>query len=163
MEFPAGISTLQSITRTTMKKAFQTCVLLGLLLFQATGAFSQTKLDAETVADLQKTPRYAFVLTEERHFKGVLEMYDLLVSNGVEISDYEIVVKGKVVTQLVRGSELETFFQKYRSKVRVSVCSVAMEILNVPQEALFEGLEVVPTASVRMLQLQARGYNTLTY
>ena len=146
-----------------MKKAFQTCVLLGLLLFQATGAFSQTKLDAETVADLQKTPRYAFVLTEERHFKGVLEMYDLLVSNGVEISDYEIVVKGKVVTQLVRGSELETFFQKYRSKVRVSVCSVAMEILNVPQEALFEGLEVVPTASVRMLQLQARGYNTLTY
>ena len=146
-----------------MKKTFQTCVLLGLLLFPVQGAFSQTKLDTETVADLQKTPQYAFVLTEERHFKGVLEMYDMLVGNGVEISDYEIVVKGKVVTQLVRGSELETFFQKYKSKVRVSVCSMAMKILNVPEDALFDGLEVVPTASVRMLQLQAKGYNTLTY
>ena len=70
-----------------MKKTFQTCVLLGLLLFSVQGAFSQTKLDTETVADLQKTPQYAFVLTEERHFKGVLEMYDMLVGNGVEISD----------------------------------------------------------------------------
>lgn len=146
-----------------MKKALRIVALLCLMLFPAQRSFGQVSLDAETVADLQKTPRYAFVLTEERHFRGVLEMYDLLVSNGVPITDYEIVVKGKVVTQLVRGSELETFFQKYQSKVRVSVCSMAMKILNVPQEALFDGLEVVPTASVRMLQLQAKGYNTLTY
>ena len=146
-----------------MKKTFQTCALFCLLLFPAQGAFSQVQLDAETVADLQKTPRYAFVLTEERHFRGVLEMYDLLVSNGVPVTDYEIVVKGKVVTQLVRGSELETFFQKYKSRVRVSVCGMAMQILNVPKESLIDGLEVVPTASVRMLQLQAKGYNTLTY
>jgi intracellular sulfur oxidation DsrE/DsrF family protein len=43
------------------------------------------------------------------------------------------------------------------------VCSVAMRILKVPHESLFEGLDVVPSASVRMLQLQAKGYNTLTY
>ena len=64
---------------------------------------------------------------------------------------------------MVKGSELEAFFQKYKSKVRVSVCSVAMRILKVPHESLFEGLDVVPSASVRMLQLQAKGYNTLTY
>ncbi len=146
-----------------MKKVFQTLALCCLLLVTTQNAFGQVKLDPETVADLQKTPQYAFVLTEERHFKGVLEMYDLLVSNGVDIADYEIVVKGKVVTQLVRGSELEAFFQKYKSKVRVSVCSMAMEILKVPADSLFDGLDVVPTASVRMLQLQAKGYNTLTY
>lgn len=146
-----------------MKQAIKMGTLLFLLLFAAERTYGQQELDAQTVADLQKTQKYAFVLTEERHFKGVLEMYDLLVRSGVEVTDYEIVVKGKVVTQLVRGSELETFFQNYKSKVRVSVCSMAMRILNVPQEELFDGLEVVPTASVRMLQLQANGYNTLTY
>ncbi len=148
---------------TTMKYFLKFVPVLLILLMTAQVAYGQRTLDEQTVADLQKTPRFAFVLTEERHFKGVLEMYDLLVSNGVTITDYEIVVKGKVVTQLVRGSELEAFFQNYKSKVRVSVCSMAMQILNVPEEALFDGLEVVPTASVRMLQLQAKGYNTLTY
>tara|TARA_R110000868_G_scaffold114295_7_gene306274 strand:+ start:220 stop:621 length:402 start_codon:yes stop_codon:yes gene_type:complete len=123
----------------------------------------QKKLDQQAVADLQKTPKYAFVLTTERHFKGVLNMYDLLIENGVLIEDYEIVVKGKVVTQLVKDSELEKFFQKYKGKVKVSVCSVAMEKLGVAEETLFDGLNVTPTASVRVLQLQANGYNTLTY
>ena len=90
-------------------------------------------------------------------------MYDLLIENGVKIEDYEIVVKGKVVTQLVKGSELEEFFKKYKGKVKVSVCSVAMEKLGVAEETLFDGLDVTPTASVRVLQLQANGYNTLTY
>lgn len=146
-----------------MKYFLRSVPVLLILLMTAQGVCGQRALDEQAVADLQRTPQYGFVLTEERHFRGVLEMYDLLVSNGVPVTDYEIVVKGKVVTQLVRGSELETFFQKYKSKVRVSVCSMALEILKVPEDSLFDGLEVVPTASVRMLQLQARGYNTLTY
>jgi intracellular sulfur oxidation DsrE/DsrF family protein len=125
--------------------------------------YGQKKLDQQVVTDLQKTPKYGFILTTERHFKGVLSMYDLLIENGVEIEDYEIVVKGTVVTQLVKNSELEEFFQKYRGKVKVSVCSVAMEKLGVAEDTLFDGLDVTPTASVRMLQLQANGYNTLTY
>ena len=128
-----------------------------------TVAHGQKKLDQQTITDLQKTPIYAFVLTTDRHFKGVLSMYDLLIKNGVIIEDYEIVVKGKVVTQLVKKSELEEFFQKYKGKVKVSVCSVAMEKLGVAEDSLFEGLNITPTASVRMLQLQANGYNTLTY
>ena len=138
-------------------------VLIVLGLGAISNVSAQATLDADIVNDLKQTPKFAFVLTEERHFKGVLEMYDMLIASGVAITDYEIVVKGKVVTQLVKGSELEAFFQKYKSKVRVSVCSVAMRILKVPHESLFEGLDVVPSASVRMLQLQAKGYNTLTY
>jgi intracellular sulfur oxidation DsrE/DsrF family protein len=139
---------------------------IGLLLFTFLGTHAgqaQQILDETIVNDLSVNTKYGFVLTEERHFKGVLEMYDLLISSGVPITDYEIVVKGMVVKQLVKGSELETFFQKYRNKVKVSVCSVAMRILEVPEESLFDGLDVIPTASVRMLQLQAKGYNTLTY
>ena len=91
-----------------------------------TVAHGQKKLDQQTITDLQKTPKYAFVLTTERHFKGVLSMYDLLITSGVIIEDYEIVVKGKVVTQLVKNSELEAFFQKYtRMKLFPTACSLS--------------------------------------
>lgn len=146
-----------------MKSFFLKCGFLLVLLMGISGVKAQQVLDATIVNDLKVNTKYGFVLTEERHFKGVLDMYDLLIASGVPITDYEIVVKGKVVTQLTKGSDLEQFFEKYRGKVRVSVCSVAMRILQVPEDSLFEGLEVSPSASVRMLQLQALGYNTLTY
>ncbi|WP_396633373.1 DsrE family protein [Maribacter sp. R86514] len=146
-----------------MKNILRTLIVVTLMIISGAQVNAQKKLGQETVADLQKTPKYGFILTTERHFKGVLNMYDLLIENGVEIEECEIVVKGKVVTQLVRDSELEKFFQKYKGKVKVSVCSVAMKKLGVAKETLFDGLDVTPTASVRMLQLQANGYNTLTY
>jgi len=146
-----------------MNNILRTLLVVVVMIASGTQAYGQKKLDEQAVADLQKTPKYGFILTSERHFKGVLSMYDLLIENGVKIEDYEIVVKGKVVTQLVKGSELEEFFKKYKGKVKVSVCSVAMEKLGVAEETLFDGLDVTPTASVRVLQLQANGYNTLTY
>ncbi|SFR50888.1 DsrE family protein [Maribacter stanieri] len=146
-----------------MNNIFRIFLVIMVMITATVEVQGQKKLDQQAVADLQKTPKYAFVLTTERHFKGVLNMYDLLIENGVLIEDYEIVVKGKVVTQLVKDSELEKFFQKYKGKVKVSVCSVAMEKLGVAEETLFDGLNVTPTASVRVLQLQANGYNTLTY
>lgn len=146
-----------------MSNIFRTLLIIMAMAANVTVAHGQKKLDQQAITDLQKNPKYAFVLTTERHFKGVFSMYDLLIENGLLIEDYEIVVKGKVVTQLVKKSELEKFFQKYKGKVKVSVCSVAMEKLGVAEETLFEGLNITSTASVRMLQLQANGYNTLTY
>ena len=146
-----------------MNNILRTLLVIVVMIASGTQVYGQKKLDEQAVADLQKTPKYGFILTTERHFKGVLSMYDLLIENGVKIEEYEIVVKGKVVTELVKGSELEEFFQKYKGKVKFSVCSVAMEKLGVAEETLFDGLDVTPTASVRVLQLQANGYNTLTY
>ncbi len=145
-----------------MKNFFQVLVFI-LMTGNITSTLAQEKLDASIVADLQKTPKYAFGVTDDFHFKGVLGLYDTLVENGVEIEAFEIVVKGKIVSELVKGSELETFFEKYQGKVRVSVCSMAMKKLNVSADQLFKGLIPVPTASIRMLQLQAKGYNTLSY
>ena len=145
-------------------KIFRAFVILCILTtFTMSGMYGQRKLDEQTVADLQKTSQYAIGVSDERHFRGALSMYDFLVENGVEMEDYEVVVKGKVVADMVKGSELETFFQKYKSKVRVSICSVAMEKLGVSKDELFDGLEPIPTWSVRILQLQAKGYNVLTY
>ncbi|TRZ41610.1 DsrE family protein [Robertkochia solimangrovi] len=145
-----------------MKNTIQGFIIVTLLFFTAAGSMAQA-LDAETVTDLQKTPKFAFGVSDEFHFKSVLGMYDRFVESGIEIAAFEIIVKGPLVSDLVKGSELETFFEKYRSKVRVSVCSFAMEKRKVTKEQLFPGLDVVATASIRMLQLQALGYNTLTY
>ncbi|RIV31433.1 hypothetical protein D2V08_13345 [Flagellimonas lutimaris] len=145
-------------------KIFRAFIILSILTtLTMSGMYGQRKLDEQTVTDLQKTSQYAIGVSDERQFKGALSMYDFLVENGVEIKDYEVVVKGKIVKNLVKGSELEAFFQKYKSKVRVSICSVAMEKLGVSEDELFDGLEPIPTWSVRILQLQAKGYNTLTY
>ncbi len=147
-----------------MIRPFRTLIIfIAIVAFARVDAFAQVQLDAETVNDLKSTKQFAIGVSDERHFKGALNMYDLLVESGVEINDYEVVVKGKVVAELVKGSELETFFQKYKSKVRVSICSVAMEKLSVSADQLIDGLVPVPTWSVRILQLQAKGYNTLTY
>ncbi|MEC3965173.1 hypothetical protein [Flagellimonas halotolerans] len=147
-----------------MTRSLQTLIIfIALVIFYRVDVFAQAQLNAETVNDLKSTKQFAIGVSDERHFKGALNMYDLLMENGVEIVDYEVVVKGKVVAELVKGSKLETFFQKYKSKVRVSICSVAMEKLNVSTKQLIDGLVPVPTWSVRILQLQAKGYNTLTY
>lgn len=125
--------------------------------------FGQEKLDAAIVSDLRETAQYAFGVSEERHFRGVLSLYDKLVASGVEVSDYEIITKGMLVKQLVKGSELETLYEDYKDEVRVTVCSVAMEKLGVSEDQLISGMEPVATWTVRILQLQAQGYNTVTY
>jgi len=146
-----------------MKPFLYTIILTILTVFSGPMLVAQEKFDAEIVSDLRKTQQYAFGVSEERHFKGVLHLYDKLLASGVEITDYEIVAKGKFVKNLVKGSELEDLYEEYKGKVRVSVCSVAMKKLGVSEDQLISGMEPVPTWTLRVLQLQAKGYNVLTY
>ncbi|MBW8242788.1 hypothetical protein K1F50_08255 [Muricauda oceani] len=83
------------------------------------------------VSDLQKIKQYAYDLSEERHFRGVLGLYDEFLASGVEITDYEIVAKGKFVKNLLQSSEQEYLYHKYMRKIRVSVCSVAIKKFGV--------------------------------
>jgi len=146
-----------------MKPFLYTIILTILTVFSGPMLVAQEKFDAEIVSDLRKTQQYAFGVSEERHFKGVLHLYDKLLASGVEITDYEIVAKGKFVKNLVKGSKLEDLYEEYKGKVRVSVCSVAMKKLGVSEDQLISGMEPVPTWTLRVLQLQAKGYNVLTY
>ena len=144
-----------------MKPFLYTIILTILTVFSGPMLVAQEKFDAEIVSDLQKTKQFAFGVSEERHFRGVLNLYDKLLASGVEITDYEIVAK--FVKNLVKGSELEDLYEEYKGKVRVSVCSVAMKKLGVSEDQLISGMEPVATWTVRVLQLQAKGYNVLTY
>ncbi|MCR9228380.1 MAG: DsrE family protein [Flavobacteriaceae bacterium] len=146
-----------------MKHFLHIILLAVMAVFTVPDVLAQEKFDSEIVSDLQKAQQYAFGVSEERHFRGVLGLYDKLLASGVGITDYEIVAKGKFVKNLVKGSELEALYQKYKGKVQVSVCSVAMKKLSVSEDQLIPGMEPVATWTVRILQLQAKGYNVLTY
>ncbi|MHA7130918.1 hypothetical protein [Algoriphagus namhaensis] len=124
---------------------------------------AQTHLESETVTDLNKTPNYAFGVSDEDGLRGALGMYEVLTSNGVQVENFEIIVKGPVVKTMVKGSQLEKDLEKYFEKVRISICSIAMKRQGVAEEDLFDGLVVVETATIRMLQLQALGYNSIQY
>lgn len=146
-----------------MKKSLWCIITLTLILLANETSFGQTILEKETISDLKKTPNYVFGVKDEDGLKSALSVYDTFMENGVGIENFEIVVKGPVVKMMVNGSELEEYFEKYKGKVRVSICSVAMKRLGVTKEQLFSGLDVVETYTIRILQLQALGYNSLSY
>lgn len=146
-----------------MKNPLLYLILFTLTFIVSEASFAQTVLEKETIADLNKTPNYAFGVSDEDGLKSALSVYDTFVGNGVQIENFEIVVKGPVVKTMVKGSELEKYFGKYKGKVRVSICNVAMKRQGVSKEQLFSGLEVVETYTIRMLQLQALGYNSISY
>lgn len=146
-----------------MKKSLGCILALAFTFLFSEAAFGQVVIEKETIADLNKTPNYVFGVKDEDGLKSALSVYDTFVKNGVLIENFEIVVRGPVVKTMVKGSELEEYFEKYKGKVRVSICSVAMKRLGVTQEQLFPGLGVVETYTIRILQLQALGYNSMSY
>ncbi|WP_026947311.1 hypothetical protein [Algoriphagus marincola] len=146
-----------------MKKPLLIVLSLVLLLLAPKTNFAQTILEKETITDLNKTPNYVFGVKDEDGLKNALSVYDTFMENGMNIENFEIVVKGPVVKTMVKGSELEKYFEQYQGKVRVSICSIAMKRLGVSEEELFSGLDVVETYTIRILQLQALGYNSISY
>lgn len=146
-----------------MKKSIWFIVSLSLSFLAIETSFGQTVLEKGTVSDLNKTPNYIFGVQDEDGLKSALSVYDTFLENGVQFENFEIVVKGPVVKTMVKESELEEYFKKYNGKVRVSICSVAMKRLGVSKEQLFPGLDVVETYTIRILQLQALGYNSILY
>ncbi|MDN3205640.1 hypothetical protein [Algoriphagus sediminis] len=146
-----------------MKLAITCIFAFALTALSFERSVAQSVLEKETIADLNKTPDYAFGVKDEDGLKSALSVYDTFIENGVQIENFEIVVKGPVVRTMVKESELENYFEKYKGKVRVSICSVAMRRLGVSEDQLFSGLEVVETYTIRILQLQALGYNSISY
>jgi len=144
-----------------MKK--YTFLLLAFCFVSGSTAFSQTVIKEQTISDLNKNPNYAFGVRDADGYNSALGMFDALSENGVSIENFEIVAKGPIVKELVKGSDMEKQFQKYKSKIKVSICSIAMKRLNVSEEDLFDGLDIAESYSIRLLQLQALGYSYLIY
>lgn len=146
-----------------MKKSIGYILALVIVFFATETSFSQTVLEKETISDLNKTPNYAIGVSDEDGLLSALSLFDTFTNNGVQFQNFEIVVKGPIVKNMVKGSDLEKQFEKYKGKIRVSICSVAMKRQGITKDELFSELEVVETYTIRILQLQALGYNSILY
>ncbi len=171
-ETPFSIKTLifnyrfqrvKSINPSIMKFSLVCLFAFALFCSSIETSVAQTALKKETISDLSKSPNFAFGVKNEDGLKSALSMYDTFSENGVQFENFEIVMKGPVVKSMVKGSELEKYFEKYQGKVKVSICSVAMRRQGIAKEQLFPGLDVVETYTIRYLQLQALGYNAIMY
>lgn len=146
-----------------MSKYISVVALLAMTTFLfSQPASGQEKLETSIIGDLNKTPNMALGAKSERHIKGGIKIYEQLISNGSTVENFEIVIWGKVVKEITENPELFQFIEEHQhDNLRLSICQVAMEKLEVSPGELPEGITVVPNAWLRMLQLQAVGYNTL--
>jgi len=138
-------------------------VILGFFSLSVSAQQDETKsLDEQVVADLNLTPQMALGLQKERHIIGAFNFYNQLLESKVNFENFEIVIWGDVVDNLRKGTELSHVIEaNQHQKLRVSVCRAAMERLGVSEEELPKGVTSVPNAFLRLLQIQAKGYNTV--
>lgn len=138
-------------------------VILTFFSMSVSAQQDQTKgLDEQVVADLNLTPQMALGLQKERHIIGAIKFYNQLLESNVDFENFEIVIWGDVVDNLREGTELSRIIEaNQHQKLKVSVCQAAMERLGVSEDELPEGVTSVPNAFLRLLQIQARGYNTV--
>ena len=131
-------------------------------LAAATPAMGQEKLDQSIVTDLNRHGKMALGVTTERFVKGAIKVFHQMEQSGVEIEHFEVVIWGKVVEELVRGTELADFITNNpHPKLSITVCEVALDNMGVSASDLAPGIVPVPNGFTRMLQLQATGYNAL--
>lgn len=138
-------------------------VFIALFSLSVSAQNAATKpLNKEVVTDLSKTPNMALGLQKERHIKGAFLFFDQLLKSDIEFENFEIVIWGNVVEEFKTDSELSRLIaENQHSKLRVSVCQQAMKRMGVTEEDLPEGVISVQNAFLRLLQIQAKGYNVV--
>lgn len=138
-------------------------VFIALFSLSVSAQNAATKpLNKEVVTDLSKTPNMALGLQKARHIKGAFLFFDQLLKSDIEFENFEIVIWGNVVEEFKTDSELSRLIaENQHSKLRVSVCQQAMKRMGVTEEDLPEGVISVQNAFLRLLQIQAKGYNVV--
>lgn len=146
-----------------MRNWIKTSLLVSLLLFAGLSFGQEMKypaIDAGVVKTLKKTPNFGFGVSSERPLKGAFMMYHQMAQNNVRIKNYEIVIWGPVLKQIAEDKGLYSFIeQQMNPAIKVVVCAVAMEKLDLKLEDLPKGMELVDNAYLRILELQAKNYN----
>lgn len=147
---------------TTFSKSVLT-VFIAVFSLSVSAQKNETKpLSEQVVADLNKTPNMALGLQKARHIKGAFGFFDQLLKSDIEFENFEIVIWGNVVEEFKTDSELSRLIaENQHPKLRVSVCQQAMKRMGVTEEDLPEGVISVQNAFLRLLQIQAKGYNVV--
>lgn len=135
---------------------------LAIGVIAAMPSFGQApeKVSKENIAILNTTPNMGFGASSERPLRGAFSMYQQFSESGVQIDNFEIVIWGPVLKDIVSNPELRQFIiEKMDDKLTVSVCAIALDKLEIKIEALPKGVSVVANAFEHIFVLQAKGYN----
>lgn len=134
------------------------------ITFLSVSSFSQEQtntISTKTVKTLSKTPDYAMGVSTEKHLKAAIQLFQQLETSGVTINNFEIVVWGKVVSELKNGGELAKLISgQVKGKLKITVCNVALNFFDMTKTDIPNNVEIIPNAYIRMYELNALGYNT---
>ena len=127
-----------------MKKTIQ--ILLLLLSFSA-------------ISQQNTEPINFMVLTPEiGQLKPILLAAEELKADG----DFKIVLYGKNVPELLTSETKKFIEQAEKLNVKLSVCKISLDMLQINPNALPKEIEVVDNAFLYALQLQKKGYKILS-
>jgi len=116
----------------------------------------------ETIEYKGHSTRFAFLVSNERHFQGVIKTAEKMNVKKNRFS-FEIVVVGTLAKDLVENKELIKEIDKAEKLgVKIVVCEGAMKHFNVPKSQLDKRLLTTPNAWIYMFELQDKGFNTLS-
>jgi len=117
-----------------------------------------------TVARVPRPSGVAFLVRTLPTLKAsLMTSTQMLGGKGVATKHAEVVVCGKVVPQLVMGSDLEPALeQASKHGVKVVACGLSLSHAKIDPRSLSTFVSVVPNGLVEMIRLEAAGWKTVS-
>lgn len=145
-----------------MKNIKTLIALLAIFTFWAIPNPVSAQEAAKTVKYNGHSTKFAFLVTNTHHFKGVIATADQMDVKKNDFS-FEIVVVGKLAKELVENEELIKLIDKSQKLgVKIVVCEGALSRFNVPKSTLDKRLLTTPNGWIYMFELKDKGFNTIS-
>ncbi len=147
----------------TLAKLLALLLVIASAPLLATAQESTKEMPQQMIEHISKTPNIGFAVKTEKALRGALGNYKRLKENKVPIEHFEVVIAGKILKDISRNQKLYSLVeaQLQQKDFKITVCAVAMKNLRLHLEDLPNGVEMTPTYSLRILELQALGYNMI--
>lgn len=133
------------------------------LAFQPEEEESEVQM-AEKAPDAENGPdAYATLVRKVPHIGASIKTArQMRESDDHHYETFEVIICGKVVKKLTDSPKAaELMEQGEELGVRFKACGMSMNKFNVEEDALLEGLDVVPNGITRMFDLQEKGFKAV--
>ncbi len=115
-------------------------------------------------APVEKAEGVAFLVRDVSTLKASLGTAgQMLHGQGFPVAHAEVVVCGKLVQQLVMGSDLEPAIERAsQGGVKVVACGLSLAHMHVDPRSLSTYVSTVPNGLVEMVRLEAKGWQAVS-
>lgn len=139
-----------------MKKQRIFLLALGLFLFLGYGAFAQQNTEQKN--------NYVVLTTKIDQLRPIaLSSAALAKEDGTHFGEFKVVLYGPEVTQLTDKKAMKPLIKLARqSKMKLAVCEMALQKMEVDPRDIPKAFEVVDNAFLHAVQLQKKGYYSLS-